>query len=97
MTTESATSSSSNNFSSSVQESLSVVVDSMEGYTNQSDNLEVDNGTFDNASSTKETLENVSEKSGINWTYLIIAIVLVAIAFYYFKKIKKEKEKLKTN
>lgn len=97
MTTESATSSSSNNFSSSVQENLSVVVDSMEGYTNQSDNLEVDNGTFDNASSIKETLENVSEKSGINWTYLIIAIVLVAIAFYYFKKIKKEKEKLKTN
>jgi flagellar biosynthesis/type III secretory pathway M-ring protein FliF/YscJ len=87
MTTESATSSSSNQYSSSV------VRDSMEGYTNQSDNLEVDNGTFDNTAS--EIIEDSTQKCGINWTYVIIAIVLIAVAIYYFRKIKKEKEKLK--
>ena len=93
MTTESATSSSSNNYSSSAQEQFSNVADSMEGYTNQS--IEINEGSFNDESSIQETIEQVTEKSSINWKYVFISIVLLAVAFFYFKKLKKEKEKLK--
>ena len=91
MSTESVTSSSSNHSSSSVNEHLSNVADSMEGYSDVNNDLEVDNSNFDSSSSVKETIENVTSKSYLNWKYILIVVVLLGVAFFYFRKIKREK------
>jgi len=67
-----------------------------EDFSNEPNNLNVETNNFDESTESillndPETLPGTSN----NWKYILITFCLIGVCLYIFKKMKKEKEKIK--